>query len=778
MTRSRSAEGGRDMPKMIRLPRRGARAEWRIFFIGVVIACGFAALIGRLWWEQVARGTYWTKKIAGRSEVTVRIPSVRGEIRDRNGITLVGNRASYEVDFYLPDMVRGYRRQNGAVPTTKYKRRVSQMLTEQTEADIVQIVNKSIVPRLQELDLAKDYSSERLQKHYRNDFEVPFTYLEELDFPTIAKFSEHDVGLPGVEIALRPVRQYIYGALGAHLLGYVGAPVDIDKLPDIADYTFYQPDVEGKSQVELYLDKYIRGKPGVRVMERNVKGVIEREATERRREPQQGNNVYLTIDARIEYIAERALRDAHIGRGAAVVADPRTGEILAMVSVPSYDPNSFIPSITKADWEKLNDDETDPLTNRAIQGYAPGSTFKTVTALAGFKKGLTAKTTFNCSGGVQYGGKYMKCWIADKGGSHGPLTVPDALKYSCNAFFYQWGNAAKIENIDAVGEALGIGKKTGIPLSGESPGIMPGPEWLKQISPIEHWSDGYTANVSIGQGSVEASPLQMAMVVSAIANRGTSFHPKLIHRVLDQQNKDVLDEDKHLVAPHEPQVRADLHSMGITNEQIETIRRGMWKVVNEPGGTGKKGQVKNVQVAGKTGTAQFWRETKDARGVQTKIKDNHTWFICFAPYEDPKYAICVFVQGAKSGGGVSAPIAQRILEESLALEKGYDPGLKPLEPAVGSFSQIEAVDYKKSEVPADAVADPETAEHSEMAESRKSEKQVRSTPNIRSAPDQGGRVPQRAERAQPPVDKRGFFQRFFAPKPPASRPQQGPPRGR
>src|SRR4029078_12967024 len=172
-----------------------------------------------------------------------------------------------------------------------------------------------------------------LQKHYRNDTEVPFTYLDELDFPTIAKLSEHDVVLPGVEIPRRPVRQYIYGALGAHLLGYVGAPVDIDKLEDVNDYTFYQPDVEGKSQVEVALDKYIRGTPGVRVMQRSVKGVIEGEI--KRVEPKQGNNVYLTIDDKIQYIAERALRDAHIGRGAAVVVNPNNGDILAMVSVPS-----------------------------------------------------------------------------------------------------------------------------------------------------------------------------------------------------------------------------------------------------------------------------------------------------------------------------------------------------------------------------------------------------------------------------------------------------------
>jgi penicillin-binding protein 2 len=759
-------------PRLFRLPKGGAHVEWRIVFLGLVMVLGFSALVGKLWWEQVARGPYWAKKIANRSQVTVRLPSVRGEIRDRNGVTLVTNRASYEVDFYLPDMVRGFKRKNGWVPVTKYKAPVKQMLTEMKEADIVQIVNTSIIPRLQELDLAKDYNSQRLQKHYRNDTEVPFSYLDELDFPTIAKFLEHDVGLPGVDISQRPVRQYVYGALGAHLLGYVGAPVDIDKLEDVNDYTFYEPDVEGKSQVELALDKYIRGTPGVRVLQRSVKGVIEGEI--KRVAPKQGNNVYLTIDAKIQYIAERALRDAHIGRGAAVVVNPNNGDILAMVSVPSYDPNTFIPKISTADWGKLNDDDTDPLTNRAIQGYAPGSTYKTVSSLAGFRKGLTARSTFTCSGGVQYGTKFMKCWVMDKHmAPHGTLTLPDALKYSCNAFFYQWGNAAGIDNIVAVGKSLGLGEKTGVPLSGEDAGILPGPEWLARVSPTEHWSQGYTANVSIGQGSVEASPLQMAMVVSAIANRGICYVPRLVHRVLDQNGRDAVDERGQLVAPHEPLVRDDLHKAGITDEQIELVRKGMWKVVNDSGGTGKRAQIKGVEVAGKTGTAQFWREEKQG-GTVTKIKDNHTWFICFAPYEQPKFAICVFVQGAKSGGGVSAPIAQKILEESLGLEKGFDPGLEPLEPAVGSFAQIEQVDYKKSELPADVAADLETADHTDGPREKKSERQVKARPDIRDDADQGGRVIPRAQPVRPQVDRRNFLERFFRMR---QRPAPPPPRG-
>ena len=253
------------------LPRRGARVEWRLFFLALAMLLGFGALVAKLWWEQVARGPIWAKKIANRSEVTVRIPSVRGEIRDRNGITLVGNRASFQVDFYLPDMVRGYKQQHPKekLPTVTYRGSVKNMAKDKSEADIFKIVNDSVQPRLQELDLAVGINSEDLKRHYRNDTEVPFTYRDEIDFNTLARFSEHNVGLPGVDVALRPVRQYVYGSLASHLLGYVGDPVDIQSLPDVGKYTFYQPDVEGKSQVEKALDKYIRGKPGMRVLQRN-----------------------------------------------------------------------------------------------------------------------------------------------------------------------------------------------------------------------------------------------------------------------------------------------------------------------------------------------------------------------------------------------------------------------------------------------------------------------------------------------------------------------------
>jgi penicillin-binding protein 2 len=744
--------------------------ELRLYFLAFVMVLALSVLVGRLWWLEVAHGEVWAKKMASRSEVTVRIPSVRGEIRDRNGLTLVGNRASYEVDFYLPDMVRGYWKNYGKPPMTAYTAPVRQMLKEKREEDVVQIVNATIIPRLQELELAKDYNSMRLQRHYRNNSEVPFTYLEELDFKTIARFSENDVGLPGVEIALRPVREYVYGALASHLLGYVGAPVDIDKLPDIRKFSFYQPDAEGKAHVELHMDRWLRGTPGVRVLQRNVKGVIESEI--RRIEPRQGHHVYLTIDARMQMIVERALRDAGVGRAAAVVVNPSNGEVLAMASVPSYNPNIFIPNISREAWQQIRMDETNPLTNRAVQGYAPGSTYKTVSALAGLKKGMTFKNAFSCSGGVSFGAKYMKCWVTDQHlPAHGSLTLPDALKFSCNSFFYQWGNAAGIDQIVEVGEALGLGQKSGLPLSGEDAGILPSPEWLRTVSPQERWSNGYTANVSIGQGSVEASPLQMCMVAATVANRGRSFAPKLVARVVDARGKDVVDPATgEKVAPTLPSLRADLHDYGISDEDMELVRRGMWKVVNDAGGTGKKAAVKGVEVAGKTGTAQFWREVNGK-----KEKDNHTWFICFAPYETPRLAVTVFVQGAKSGGRVSAPIAQRILEQGLALERGFDPGVAWLEPAAGNFHPVDEVNFKTGAVYGADPVDRETAEHTETSQKPPRVKPVvAAEPDIRPEADARGKVGTKPSRPDS-AEKRSFFERLFGPKKdPASKPPSPP----
>jgi len=742
-------------------PKKSSVLDFRILFLAALVLVALAAIAVRLWFVQVKMVDYYRGRIQGSSEVTVRIPSVRGEIRDRNGIPLATNRPSYEVDFYLPDLVSGYKKQYGQPPMVEFRAKDSNgMLHDRKEADIVQIVDKTIIPRLEELKVAEPYNSQRLRTHYRNNTLVPFAYREDLDFATFSKFAEKDLGLPGVQVNVRPVRKYLYNALGAHLLGYVGSAKDINQLPDIKDFNFYEPDIQGKTNIELYLDDALRGKPGKRILKKNPKNRLEGEKEVI--QPKPGANVYLTIDARMEYITERALRS--VGRAAAVVVDPNTGQILAMASVPSYDPNKFIPAISARDWAELKDADADPLTNRAISAFAPGSSYKIATALAGITRGL-AKSVFTCNGGVTYGNTYMRCWIqAEHGGSHGPQTLTEAIKNSCDAFFYQYGNAAGIDAIDAVGKTLGLGEVSGIELTNEAPGILPSPEWLKS-SHNQRWSQGQTANTSIGQGYVLTTPLQMAMIAATVANGGISYQPSLVYQIQESDGMAVRRPEK---------IRGDLTKANkLSSDQVEIVRKGMWRVVNDSG-TGTRAKVPGVTVAGKTGTAQAWTEGK---------KDDNAWFIAFAPYEHPKLALAVLVQGGKAGGEVAAPIAAKIIEECLALERGYDPQIRPMDAAVGSFKEVDRVDFKNSTIPAQfASTDDETSDTKDRPSADEEKKHSRrdrgsvAEPDIRPDTDNH----RAASRAEPTPEKRHSFFDFFRRKPkdesqgqqPAQQPQK------
>jgi penicillin-binding protein 2 len=748
------------------MSKRRLSSRLRIQFLGLFMLLGIGSLGLRLWWIQVAHGQEWTAQIRGSSQATVRIPSVRGEIKDRNGITLVQNRASYEVDFYLPEMVKGYRERFGSAPTTEYRATISGMPKDVKEPDIIKIVNNGIVPRLSDLDLAHDYNAGRLQKQYRNDTEIPFSYVKDIDFPTLAKFSEHDVGLPGVELTIKPVRSYVYGALAAHLLGYVGIPNDIDK-EEAAKFTFYQEDVEGKSNVEKIMDEYLRGKPGVRYLRRNAKGTID--GILREDPPEQGANVFLTIDARIQAIAEEALRV--VPRAGAVVVDPNNGNILAMASVPSFDPNTFIPSIKANDWKALQKDEGDPLINRAISCLPPGSTFKLITSLAGLRSTNTknlAGAHYNCGGGVSYGDHFFRCWVAEKHYTHGNIGLADALKVSCDSFFYQYGNAAGIRSIDDVGKMLGIGEESGLQLSGEQTGNMPGPEWMQIHHPQERWSQAQTANVSIGQGYTLVSPLQLAMTYATIANGGTCYYPRLVDKVLKQDGSPVVDGQGNPAAAA-PRVRSDLRQE-ISADKIELVRKGLWKVVNEDGGTGGRARLKDWVVAGKTGTAQASERGKE---------ENVAWFACFAPFDHPKYVVVVMVQGASGHGGeVAGPIADRILERSLAQDEGkFDMQVAWLPPAhkANPLQLIKAVSYngKGGNLGSD---DEEGASDSQNAPAQMASSDA--SPDVEPEADSQGKVRRRGNapvaHAVPaaPAAPRNFFQKIFgihprqAPSPP------------
>jgi len=658
----------------------------RVHALALFFLFAFGMLVLQMWNLQVLKNDYYSRQILNSSQVTVRIPSVRGEIKDRNGVILVRNRASYEVDFLLPAMVQSYKKIYLDVPKIKSQKADRHGMARPTEeVDIVTIINSSIIPRLKEFDLDQAYNSNKLRVHYKTKQLVPFTYRQDIDFPTFAKYAERDTGLPGIKVGQKPVREYVYGSMAAQILGYVGETKDITTLPDINDFTYYEADVQGRTNIEKTQDALLRGSPGARVLKKNVKGQIEGEI--RVDPPTRGSDIYLTIDARIQYIAEQAMRS--VGRGAAVVVNPNNGEVLAMVSVPSFDPNSFIPSISTRDWSELQVATANPLTNRAVSSYAPGSIYKIPIALAGIRAGKGNDSQY-CSGSVSYGGRPMRCWISP--GAHRSIGLSDAIKVSCNAFFYQFGNSTGIDQINETCQALGLGQSTGIEISNDDGGVLPGKAWLSKTFPKERWTAANTALTSIGQQYVKASPLQMAMVTAAVANGGTSYFPTLIQKSVAPDGT---------VTNNPPRVRSKLSDLGLTQEQIEKVRKGMWKVVNEGGGTAAKARVKGTVVSGKTGTAQFRR---------SGVPDNHTWFTSFAPYDNPTLAICVFIEGAKSGGGTAAPIAAKIIKDVVAMKGGYDPGIKPLPPAVGSFRFVESVDFERDIPAALGDGDGETSE--------------------------------------------------------------------
>jgi penicillin-binding protein 2 len=733
--------------------RRRIRPEFgiEIWVLGTVIILCMAAICLRLWFVQVRLADYYRSKIKGASQVTVRLPAVRGEIRDRNGVPLVTNRVTYDVDFYFPDLVSGYRQQYGDVPRKEFLQKDSSgMLHNRREPDIVQIVNQTVIPKLKQFGLAEPYNTERLETQFRNQQLVPFVYRQDLDFLTFSEFAERDVEFPGLQVHSTPVRLYPYGALAGQILGYVGAPKDINQLPDLRDFNYYQPDVQGRNNLEYVMDEVLRGKPGKRILEKSAKNQIGRETS--RVEPTPGSDVYLTIDARIQYIVETTLR--LVGRAACVVIDPNNGQILAMASVPSFDPNKFVPSISARDWATIKSGEADPLLNRADSTYAPGSTYKVITSFAGLTRNL-AKSRFYCSGGVSYGNTYMHCW-----GVHGEQTLVEAIKHSCDAFFYQYGNAAGIDAIDRVGRALGLGETSGVELTDEDPGLLPSPDWL-QTTKTEKWSQGQTANTSIGQGYVLASPLQMAAIAATVANGGICYQPTLIYQIKGPDGK---------IAPRPARIRSDLtRDLGLSRDQIELVRRGMYEVVNAEDGTGKAGAVPGIQVAGKTGTAQFWR---------SGIKDDHVWFLAFAPYDHPKYALAVMIEGGKSGGGVAAPMAESILEKIFALDHGYNPGLKSLSPAMGNFKMFDSVNPAKEEelqaaTDANEATTHQPADNSDDQARRSS--RTKAEPDIRPEADSERSTAQRgvAQQKQQQQQHHSIFDIFRRqPASPAGSPQQ------
>ncbi len=628
----------------------------------------------RLYEVQINQHDHYSKLVPGNKFETIRVPGIRGEIKDRYGLILVDSTPNYELRFNLREIVEAYDKTHGSVPRVDYQAKDRDGITRTRAQDnIIEIVEETVFPGLRDLGLLADYSSNAMQVHYRsNGGLVPFTYRRDLSFSDFARFAEKNIGIPGVTVTRTGRRRYIYDSLACHILGYL-ALADNDKVDSDkkSEFTYYVGDDYGVQGIEKTMDSYLQGKAGIVKIEKDEKRKFVGEVE--RTEPTSGSDVYLTLDARLQYATAMSLRK--VGRGAAVAVDPKNGDILAMASVPSFNPNKFIPEVSVADWKRYIEDPTSPIFSRAVNPYAPGSTCKIPIALSGC---LTDswKKSFPCGGGMQFGNKFMKCWSS----GHGSIDLSDSIKRSCNGFYYRYANDCGMENIKKMTSMLGLGQVTGIEITGEKSGTIPDKEWLLHQKGLNA-SPVYTALTAIGQGYTEATPLQMACVTAWVANGGRVYQPRLVKKVLDRDGVPVLDPS--------PTLKYDLTSEGVTAEQIELIKKGMWRVVNESGGTANHAASTITTISGKTGTAQTGN-----------VKEpTNAWFIAFAPYDDPEIAVCVFVQNGHSGGAAAAPIAKNIIENFFALKKGsIKMEIAKLPEAIGNRDRVMSVNFDNTEL--------------------------------------------------------------------------------
>lgn len=691
-------------------------ARFRLAFISLLVLAAGVVLLQRLYVVQLSEGEMHTASLRSQTITTISLSPARGSILDRNGLALAENKASIDIDIYLRELVGHYaRNQKGVLPTTN----VTRGSRTTKRIDIAKIVKDSTSPITQALGL-KELDEKELIDHYDQHPQIPYHLANNLDFAVLSQFAEHSAEIPGIQETARPVRNYNYGALAAQILGYTGMVENVQE--DV-----FVPESVGKEGIERTFDSYLQGTPGSRLLRKNNLGYIL--GVEAETPPVIGNSVYLTIDARIQYIAEQAMRNHGIGRGGVVVMDPNTGDVLAMVSIPSFDPNDFVPAVSASTWSALTQDPTKPLLNRTITaGYPTGSTFKPITAIAALTNPaakFTPNTVINSPSAIYWANRWWKDWTGNTAGE-GNITLKTALEWSTNTFFYQLGVRAGIDSMEKTAKEMGLGARVleyepgKVFLPGEIPGVIPGKDYFNKLGDpkvaawkakraanpkdrtpppiIERWSDGHTMNTSIGQGFVSATPIQMATMTSAIANGGTVHLPRMVAAVTRSNGN-----GQELV--QEFPVRT-LDKLDIKPEYMEAVRQGMLAVVES--GTARKAQVEGVKVAGKTGTAQFMGRI----GGRT-MKDLRTWFIGFAPYDKPRYAIAMVIEGGVAGGRTNAPVVSEILTGIFSLEKGTPLEMAYMAPAQGHFlgaTEPEAVPVGPNGEPIPAGADPSAIE--------------------------------------------------------------------
>jgi penicillin-binding protein 2 len=607
---------------MVKLSKSAER-DWvkhRIMAVSLCVLAVFVLLFIRLVYLQIIKGEEYRRL----SETNcVRLKSItppRGLIFDRHGELMVDNRPAFDLQIVLEDA--------GSVP------------------DTVSFLSSLIQEPYAEL-------MDQILKAGAAAFYKPITLKKDISRDQLAIVEAHKFDLPGIQVEIESTRHYIYPKTASHLLGYLGEinrkELDSGSFPHLRS-----GDQIGRYGVEKSFEAFLQGRRGGRQVEVDVNGrVIKVLKTV---DPIPGNDLQLTLDLPLQQLAEELLHDQD---GAVVALDPANGDVLAMVSSPGFDQNDFIGGISSDKWRALMDDPGRPMSNKAIQGeYPPASAYKTLTAIAALEeKVVDSGTTTFCPGFYMFRGRKYHCWSKH---GHGRLSVVDALAQSCDVYFYLAGEKAGVDVLAQYANGCGLGHPTGINLDHERPGLIPTESWKRQRF-NERWHPGETLSISIGQGFNLVTPLQMAVFTAAIGNGGTLYRPRLV--------KTIEDADGNVIKKMDPEIIGGIPASPRT---LDLIRKGLKEVVHGNRGTARSIRIKEIEMAGKTGTAQvFSRKTGekfDNENLARTLQD-HAWFVCYAPAENPVIAVSVIIEHGVHGSSAAAPVAGALVKKFLGLSE-------------------------------------------------------------------------------------------------------------
>jgi penicillin-binding protein 2 len=594
-------------------------SEWfrqRLIIVMLCVSVAALVLMMRLIYLQIIKGQEYRRMSLNNSIRLQSIDAPRGVIFDRHGNLLVDNRPSFDLYISLKD----------ARP-----------------------IDETLGRLAMHSSLAKDELAERIAGVRGAAYYRPQLLKRDIGRNALAVVASHRYDLPGIDLQIQQLRNYINSGMAAHLLGYIGEinPKELKK--DI--YAGSRPgDLVGKFGIEKSMEPYLRGERGGRQVEVNANGQVVRVL--QTVPARSGYNVYLTIDTRLQQRAEELLQDK---AGAVVALDPNSGEVLAMASSPAFDQNDFITGLSTEKWRSLIENPDRPLNNKAIQGeYPPASTYKIINALAGLQEGVIHENDIIfCPGYYRFGNRTYRCW---RRGGHGSVDLNKALAQSCDVYFYQVGERLGIDRLAWYAKAAGLGARTGIELDHEGKGLVPTAGWKKKRYGIA-WQPGETLSVAIGQGFNLVTPLQMAVFTGAVANGGVRYRPTLVKRVVSGDSEEILGNTPHVAG-----------RLPVSPANLALVKKGLWEVVQGERGTARIARLKDTDISGKTGTAQVVSREKieeSEEGATARKYLDHAWFVAYAPSENPQLAIAVIIEHGEHGSSAAAPVARELIKTYL-----------------------------------------------------------------------------------------------------------------